>query len=106
MSIFGPRLNLGACDVLARPFDHADVIRSVSLARLHWQDRCTSGPAGVRSQLGRLVVEQVDRNAINALIGTVQRRRKSVVKLFLGGSARAGRPLDFTGREPSGGRSL
>ena len=47
--LWAEALNLGAYDVLARPFDHAEVIRSVSLARLHWQDRCSSDPPGVRS---------------------------------------------------------
>ena len=34
--LWAEALNLGAYDVLARPFDSAEVIRSVSLARMHW----------------------------------------------------------------------
>jgi DNA-binding NtrC family response regulator len=37
--LWAEALNLGAYDVLARPFIPADVIRSVSLARLHRQGR-------------------------------------------------------------------
>ena len=32
-------LNLGAWDVLAKPFEAAEVIRIVGVARQHWQDR-------------------------------------------------------------------
>jgi DNA-binding response OmpR family regulator len=32
-------LNLGAWDVLAKPFDAAEVIRIADIARQHWQDR-------------------------------------------------------------------
>jgi DNA-binding response OmpR family regulator len=32
-------LNLGAWDVLAKPFDADEVIRSVSVAQQHWRDR-------------------------------------------------------------------
>jgi DNA-binding response OmpR family regulator len=32
-------LNLGAYDVLARPFDRADVMRTVCLAREQWRNR-------------------------------------------------------------------
>jgi FixJ family two-component response regulator len=41
--LWAEALNLGAYDVLARPFDSAEVIRSVSLARLHWQNRPVGG---------------------------------------------------------------
>src|SRR5580698_11134258 len=36
--LWAEALNLGAYDVLAKPFDRTEVVRSVSLARLHWQD--------------------------------------------------------------------
>ena len=32
-------LNLGAYDVLAQPFDAREMLRTLSLARAHWQDR-------------------------------------------------------------------
>jgi DNA-binding response OmpR family regulator len=32
-------LNLGAYDVLAKPFESKEVVRIVSLAWLHWKDR-------------------------------------------------------------------
>jgi DNA-binding response OmpR family regulator len=47
--LWAEALNLGAYDVLARPFDRAEVVRSVSLARLHWQYRCTSALAVAHS---------------------------------------------------------
>ncbi len=47
--LWAEALNLGAYDVLARPFDRVEVIRSVSLARLHWQNRCTPDPAVARA---------------------------------------------------------
>ncbi|MBZ5622591.1 MAG: response regulator [Acidobacteriia bacterium] len=37
--LWAEALNLGAYDVLAKPFDAAEVIRIVSLAWRHWQDR-------------------------------------------------------------------
>jgi len=40
--LWAEALNLGAYDVLARPFDPADVVRSVNLARVHWQGRCSA----------------------------------------------------------------
>ena len=42
-------LNLGAYDVLAKPFNREEVIRSVSLAWLEWHHRheITTGPAKV-----------------------------------------------------------
>jgi len=37
--LWAEALNLGAYDVLARPFDGAEVIRSVGSASLHWRSR-------------------------------------------------------------------
>ena len=34
--LWAEALNLGAYDVLARPFDRAEVVRTVNLARLRW----------------------------------------------------------------------
>jgi DNA-binding response OmpR family regulator len=36
-------LNLGGCDVLATPFQAREVIRSVSFAWRHWQDKLARG---------------------------------------------------------------
>jgi len=36
--LWAEALNVGAYDVLAKPFDAAEVIRVVSLAWLHWKD--------------------------------------------------------------------
>jgi DNA-binding NtrC family response regulator len=38
-SLWAEALNIGAYDVLAKPFDTAEVVRIVSLAWLHWKDR-------------------------------------------------------------------
>lgn len=35
--LWAEALNLGAYDVLARPFDRVEVVRTVCQARLHWQ---------------------------------------------------------------------
>ena len=37
--LWAEALNLGAWDVLAKPFDADEVIRIVGIASLHWQDR-------------------------------------------------------------------
>jgi DNA-binding response OmpR family regulator len=37
--LWAEALNLGAYDVLAKPFDGREVIRILSLAWQHWQDR-------------------------------------------------------------------
>jgi len=37
--LWAEALNLGAWDLLAKPFDTNEVIRSVSVAGRHWQDR-------------------------------------------------------------------
>ncbi len=46
--LWAEALNLGAYDVLARPFERAEVIRSVSMARFHWLSR-NSGRAAARA---------------------------------------------------------
>jgi DNA-binding response OmpR family regulator len=42
--LWAEALNLGAYDVLARPFERAEVVRTVRLARQHWQDRHGNRP--------------------------------------------------------------
>jgi DNA-binding NtrC family response regulator len=37
--LWAEALNVGAYDVLAKPFDRTEVLRSVSLACLHWNDQ-------------------------------------------------------------------
>jgi CheY-like chemotaxis protein len=37
--LWAEALNLGAYDVLARPFDRAEVLRSVNLAGMHWRNQ-------------------------------------------------------------------
>jgi DNA-binding response OmpR family regulator len=39
--LWAEALNLGAYDVLARPFDGVEVVRTVNLARLRWQNNFT-----------------------------------------------------------------
>lgn len=39
-------LNLGGYDVLAKPFDHAEVVRAVSLAWMHWSESLSLRSAG------------------------------------------------------------
>ena len=46
--LWAEALNLGAYDVLARPFDAGEVVRSVNLARSHWQSR-TAAPRVARA---------------------------------------------------------
>lgn len=43
--LWAEALNLGAYDVLAKPYDQAEVVRIVSLAWLHWKER--RGPVSV-----------------------------------------------------------
>jgi len=43
--LWAEALNLGAYDVLARPFDRAEVLRTVNLAGLHWQRRHPTPPS-------------------------------------------------------------
>lgn len=47
--LWAEALNLGAYDVLAKPYDQAEVIRIVSLAWLHWKERRDRLPALVRA---------------------------------------------------------
>jgi len=39
--LWAEALNLGAYDVLAKPFDEQEVVRILSLAGMHWNDRAT-----------------------------------------------------------------
>ena len=47
--LWAEALNLGAYDVLARPFDRAEVIRTVCQARLHWHSGSTLCEAAART---------------------------------------------------------
>jgi DNA-binding NtrC family response regulator len=49
--LWAEALNLGAYDVLAKPYDQAEVIRVVSLAWLHWKDRRVPGQVLIQSKL-------------------------------------------------------
>jgi DNA-binding response OmpR family regulator len=47
--LWAEALNLGAFDVLAKPFETREVVRIISLAWLHWSDQnesCASLPGG------------------------------------------------------------
>ena len=44
-TLWAEALNLGAYDVLAKPFDAQEVVRIVSLAWLHWRERQAIEPA-------------------------------------------------------------
>jgi len=52
--LWAEALNLGAYDVLAKPFDEHEVVRIVSLAVMHWRDRAkiSSEPAKAMSATG------------------------------------------------------
>lgn len=43
--LWAEALNLGAWDVLAKPFDHSELIRSVKSAWQRWHDRGSSASA-------------------------------------------------------------
>jgi DNA-binding response OmpR family regulator len=43
--LWAEALNLGAYDVLSRPFDRAEALRTICMARLQWQNRRDSRPA-------------------------------------------------------------
>ncbi len=45
-------LNLGAYDVVAKPFDHHELIRIVSFAWLHWNDKYSTSPPKVMAAYG------------------------------------------------------
>ena len=47
--LWAEALNLGAYDVLARPFDPREVVRTVCQARLHWQHKTNGYPAVMRT---------------------------------------------------------
>ncbi|SPE39383.1 exported hypothetical protein [Candidatus Sulfopaludibacter sp. SbA3] len=47
--LWAEALNLGAYDVLARPFDRSEFVRTISLARLHWQNQHPSCHAAGQS---------------------------------------------------------
>ena len=47
-SLWAEALNWGAYDVLAKPFENAEVIRVVSMAALHWSHRRSEGAELVR----------------------------------------------------------
>ena len=44
--------NLGAYDVVAKPFDPHELIRIVSLAWLHWNDKYSTSPPKVMAAYG------------------------------------------------------
>jgi DNA-binding NtrC family response regulator len=52
--LWAEALNLGAYDVLAKPFDSAEVVRVVSLAWMHWRERQTAltGPPPLKLAAG------------------------------------------------------
>lgn len=47
--LWAEALNLGAYDVLARPFDRSEVVRTLCQARLHWQYKSNGHPAVMRT---------------------------------------------------------
>jgi DNA-binding response OmpR family regulator len=47
--LWAEALNLGAYDVLARPFERAEVVRTVTLAHLHWQNQRAAHPQAARA---------------------------------------------------------
>ncbi len=53
--LWAEALNLGAYDVLAKPFDENEVVRIVSLAWLHWKDRAkiSAEPARLPARIMR-----------------------------------------------------
>ena len=48
--LWAEALNLGAYDVLAKPFDRREVVRSVSSAWLHWLHQGENRPATMKVQ--------------------------------------------------------
>lgn len=48
--LWSEALNLGAYDVLAKPFERRELVRSVSLAWLHWRHQ-NDGAAGIGSRV-------------------------------------------------------
>ena len=49
--LWAEAINLGACDVLAKPFDRQEVVRSVSLAWRHWRHVCKVAGGITRAML-------------------------------------------------------
>ncbi len=47
--LWAEALNLGAWDVLAKPFNHIEVIRSVKSAWQHWYDRIHTGTPAAKT---------------------------------------------------------
>ena len=45
--LWAEALNLGAYDVLSRPFETSEVVRTVGLAQLRWQDRYRASRPGL-----------------------------------------------------------
>ncbi|HUP05044.1 MAG TPA: hypothetical protein VMU19_13705 [Bryobacteraceae bacterium] len=52
-ALWAEALNLGARDVLAKPFDRTELIRVLGSAWLHWQEQYASAKAGAGSQRAR-----------------------------------------------------
>jgi DNA-binding response OmpR family regulator len=55
--LWAEALNLGAYDVLAKPFDHAELNRILASAWLHWRDRypaAVDSPASLGATAGRM----------------------------------------------------
>ena len=50
--LWAEALNLGAYDVVAKPFDSHELIRVVSFAWLHWNDKYSTSPPKVMAAYG------------------------------------------------------
>ena len=46
--LWAEALNLGAWDVLAKPFDRSEVVRCVESARRHWENQIQIRATGIR----------------------------------------------------------
>jgi DNA-binding NtrC family response regulator len=49
--LWAEALNLGAYDVLTKPFERKELVRSVSMAWLHWHHRRGAVPAGTMNAM-------------------------------------------------------
>ena len=49
--LWAEALGCGAYDVLAKPFDRRELVRSVSLAWRHWLDERRNGPAAMSAKM-------------------------------------------------------
>jgi DNA-binding NtrC family response regulator len=69
--LWAEALNLGAYDVLAKPFDSTEVIRIVSLAWQHWQDRheLHANRTKQRLQPERKLLRGGEANESNCFVG-------------------------------------